>query len=106
MALRAQHAASGYDKATISVLRESQIDMPMEEADDYVPSPLPMELAQPPEAGTDYEPARNHDKTSQTNSSTTHSSHVSETIRSKSLAPGLPPTWTTSHSFLRGNAPS
>ncbi len=31
--------------------------MPMEEVGDYVPSLLPMELTQPPEAGTDYEPA-------------------------------------------------
>ena len=42
---------SGYDKVTISVLRESQIDMPMEEVEDCVPSPPPMEVAQPPKAG-------------------------------------------------------
>ena len=47
---------SGCDKVTVWVLRESQIDMPMEEVEDCVPSPPPMELAQPPEAGTDYEP--------------------------------------------------
>ncbi len=31
--------------------------MPIEEVEDYVPSPATMELAQPPKAGTDYEPA-------------------------------------------------
>ncbi len=36
--------------------------MPMEEVEDCIPSPPPMELAQPPKAGTDYEPAS---KTSQ-----------------------------------------
>ncbi len=30
--------------------------MPMEEVEDYVPSPSPMELAQPSKAGTYYEP--------------------------------------------------
>ena len=34
----------------------------------------------------------------QTKSSTTHNSHMSEMIRSKSLAPGLTSTWTTCHS--------
>ncbi len=29
----------------------------MEEVEDCVPSPSPMELAQPPKAGSDYEPA-------------------------------------------------
>jgi hypothetical protein len=58
---QAQNAVRGY-KVTIQVLRESQIDMPMEEVKDYVPSPPPMELAQPPKAGTNYEPAS---KTSQ-----------------------------------------
>jgi len=57
LALQAQYAASGYDTIIISGLRESQDDMPMEEVEDYVPSPPPTELAQPPEAGTDYEPA-------------------------------------------------
>ena len=57
MELQAQHAASGYDKVTIWLLRESQIDMPMEEVEDYVPSHPLMELAQPPKAGTNYEPA-------------------------------------------------
>ena len=56
LALQAQHAARGYYKVTISELRECQIDMPME-VEDYVPSPPPMELAQPPKAGTDYKPA-------------------------------------------------
>ena len=36
LALQAQHAARGYAKVTIQVLRESQIDMPMEEVKDYV----------------------------------------------------------------------
>jgi hypothetical protein len=57
LAPQAQHAARGYDKVTIPVLRESQIDMLIEEVEDYVPSPSPIELAQPPKAGTDYEPA-------------------------------------------------
>jgi hypothetical protein len=57
LAPQAQHAARGYYKVTFPVLRESQIDMPMEEVEDYVPSPPPMELAQPPKAGIDYEPA-------------------------------------------------
>ena len=39
------------------VLREFQFDMPMDEVEDNVPSPPSMGLAQPPEAGTDYEPA-------------------------------------------------
>jgi hypothetical protein len=51
LALQAQYAASGYDKVPIQVLRESQIDMPMEEVEDYVPFLPPMELAQPPKAG-------------------------------------------------------
>jgi hypothetical protein len=54
LAPQTQHAARKYDKVTIQVLRESQIDMPMK---DYIPSPLPMELAMPSKAGTDYEPA-------------------------------------------------
>jgi hypothetical protein len=45
--LQAQHPARGYGKFTIKALRESQIDMPMEEVEDYVPSQPPMELAQP-----------------------------------------------------------
>jgi hypothetical protein len=57
LAPQAQHAARGYDKVTIPVLRESQIDMLIEEVEDYVPSPSPIKLAQPPKAGTDYEPA-------------------------------------------------
>ena len=57
LAPQAQHAARGYDKVTIPVLRESQIDMLIEEVEDYVPSPSPIELAQPPKAGTDYESA-------------------------------------------------
>ncbi len=40
LAPQAQHAASGYDKVTIQVLGESQIDMPMEGVKDYVPSPV------------------------------------------------------------------
>jgi hypothetical protein len=35
LVLQAQHAARGYCKVTISVLRESQIDMPMEQVEDY-----------------------------------------------------------------------
>ncbi len=46
-----------FNEVTIRVLRESQIDMPTEEVEDYVPSPPPMELAQPPKASTNYEPA-------------------------------------------------
>jgi hypothetical protein len=83
--------------------------MSMEEVADYVCSPplAPMKLAQPPKAGTNYEPASQNlsPKMNQTKSWTTNNSHVSETIRSKSIAPGLMSTWTTSHSFWRGNAP-
>jgi hypothetical protein len=42
---QAQHAARGYDKVIIQVLRESPIGMPMEEMEVYVPSQPPMELA-------------------------------------------------------------
>jgi hypothetical protein len=105
LALQAQHAARGYYKVTIPVLRESQVNMPMEAVEDYIPSPPPTELAQPPKAGTNYEPAS---KTSppQDEPDQQLDSHVSETILSKSLAPGLTVTWTTSHSFRRGNVPT
>ncbi len=89
--------------------------MPMEEVEDYVHSPPPMELAQPPKAGTGFEPAS---KTSQPRDETDNLKEFDDAqqsrdrndldiettiflfkVRRKSLDLGLTSTWTsTSHS--------
>ena len=52
---QAQLAESGYDKAIISALRETQYDQPMEEEKAIIPSPSPVEPAPTLALGTDNE---------------------------------------------------